>query len=542
MRCNRGALVLAAAVGAVGAAGASSAGCTDDDDDATGAPADLVVTLVGPPSATPGEALAYTVTVTNAGRGDALSVVTTFDAPAGARELTAAGATVDALELTWQTDRIVAGASTTLSVTAIAPSVGPLAASVVAATASAETSATNNAATTRALLGFTALATLTGEAANDYYGFVGDSLGDLDGDGRPDFVIGAPGNRGGGNGAGRAYVYSGATATLLYTFTGAPGRGLGYAVASAGDVDADGTPDVAVGGIGGVGVVRVYSGATGALVLDATGPASGSGFGAGVAGIGDIDADGHADLLVGADLAGAAGQAFVLSGATGAVMRSHDGTAGTHFGYGVGALGDVDGDDVPDYAVGGGQGLGGRVYVYSGATGAALYTVAPAATGGLLGQYWIDRVGDIDGDQRPDFYVADIGDGTLGNSTGRGYVISGATGATLHTFAGEVAGDVFGISRNGGFDVDDDGVPDVYVAGYHNPEAGTNAGKAYVYSGATGEVLRTMTGVAAGQTLGYDAIQLGDVDGDGLIDYLLTGDQENGQAGTAYVVRGTPLP
>jgi hypothetical protein len=192
---------------------------------------------------------------------------------------------------------------------------------------------------------------------------------------------------------------------------------------------------------------------------------------------------------------------------------------------------------VPDYAIGGGFGVGGLVEVRSGADGTLLYTVLPLPSGGVLGQFWIDSVGDIDGDTWPDLYVADINDS---GNRGRGYLVSGSTGTTIRTHAGESAGNFFGIARNGGFDVDGDGVPDLFVAGYHNSEGGTQAGKAYVYSGATGAVLRTMTGTTANRTLGYDAIQLGDVDGDGLVDYLLTGGQEVLPGnGVVIVVRGT---
>ena len=348
----------------------------------------------------------------------------------------------------------------------------------------------------------------------------------------------------GGNDAGRAYVYSGAGAALLFTVSGqAAGENLGWSVAGAGDVDGDGTGDFIAGGPSQAsGVVRVYSGATGAQLLALTGPGNGLGFGMVVAGIGDTDGDGRADLLIGAeDAAGGSGQVFVVSGMDGATIRSHTDTAGTKYGYGVGALGDVSGDGVPDYAVGGGLGVGGYVEARSGADGSLLYTVPAQASSVELGFVWIDAVGDVNGDGRPDFFAADINDSS---NRGRGYLVSGVDGAVIRTFDGSAAGEFFGIARNGGNDADGDGIPDLFIAGYHNGEGATNGGKAYVYSGATGALLRTMTSVIANESLGYDAVQLGDVNGDALADYLLSGDIEQGTTGQGrvYLIQGSVLP
>ena len=287
-------------------------------------------------------------------------------------------------------------------------------------------------------------------------------------------------------------------------------------------------------------VSRACTRATAGIVLHSiNGPAIGSRFGSAVAGIGDVNGDGRADILVGAESSAGAGQAFVISGMTGATLRTHTGSAGTNYGYGLSGLGDVSGDAIPDYAIGGAQGAGSRVEVRSGADGALLYTVTPDASGNRLGFFWIDSVGDVDNDGRPDFFAGDIDD-TGGR--GRGYVFSGMDGTIVHRFSGQGTGDNFGISHNAGLDVDGDTVPDIFIAGYRNDEGANNGGKGYVYSGATGELLRTMTGTQATQSLGYDAVQLGDVDGDGVVDYLLTGDQENGQPGTLLVIRGTALP
>jgi hypothetical protein len=511
--------------------------------------ADLSAGLAAAAAVTPGATLTYTASLIVT--GNAVSAVTaTLTLPATVTVgAISDGGTLAGNQVSWPAIATLAVGTAARTVAVTAPSVGPLDATLQVATSSTETTANNNSASRRTVLGFDTLATLVGAAANDLYGFVADETGDITGDGRPDFIVGAPFHDTAGNDSGRAYVYSGATAAQLFAFDGpSVGNAFGWSVAAAGDVDGDGTGDLVVGGPGiflaggssqGTGVARVYSGASGAVLHTLNGPAVGSRFGSAVAGIGDVNGDGRADILVGAEAGAGAGQAFVISGMTGAALRTHTGSAGTNYGYGLSGVGDVSGDGVPDYAIGGAQGAGSRVEVRSGADGALLYNVAPDASGNRLGFFWIDAVGDVNSDGRPDFFAGDIDD-TAGR--GRGYVFSGMNGAVLHRFSGQGTGDNFGISHNGGLDADGDTVPDIFIAGYRNDEGANDGGKAYVYSGATGTLLRTMTGVQATQKLGYDAVQLGDVDGDGVVDYLLTGDQENGQPGTVLVIRGTPLP
>ncbi|MBN1426251.1 FG-GAP repeat protein [Candidatus Fermentibacteria bacterium] len=146
---------------------------------------------------------------------------------------------------------------------------------------------------------------------------------DIDGDGFPDLLIGAPGS----SDRGRAYAFSGAAGILLTEFSPPPDVGgfYGRSVAPAGDIDGDGCAEIAVGYLvdapgegwrGGVHVARTG----GEHVRALTAPeASGSSFGWSLAALGDPGGDGQDDLAIGAY--GAAGSAgfheagclFVLS-------------------------------------------------------------------------------------------------------------------------------------------------------------------------------------------------------------------------------------
>ena len=145
-------------------------------------------------------------------------------------------------------------------------------------------------------------------------------LEDLDGDGVRDFMIGAT-----HYGARRGYVrvYSGATQALLRIHYGvvAPSR-FGAAVGQAADLDGDGVADYVVGAPDdGAGSVFAYSAASGSLLWEAQGQVDGDRFGSAVVGIGDVNGDGTPDVLGGApraDVGGVdSGAAVLVSGLDG---------------------------------------------------------------------------------------------------------------------------------------------------------------------------------------------------------------------------------
>jgi hypothetical protein len=149
----------------------------------------------------------------------------------------------------------------------------------------------------------------------------------------------------------------------------------------------------------------------------------------------------------------------------------------------------------------------------------------------------------VNGDKVPDIYASDWNNNAKGPSTGRVYVHSGADGRRLYTLTGEAAGDGFGIGSADVGDVNKDGYDDLLIGAWQHSGAASSGGKVYLYSGKDGHLLRAITCRIPGDTFGFDATGIGDVDGDGVIDFLLTSTWSgiNGfQSGRMFVISGKP--
>jgi hypothetical protein len=300
------------------------------------------------------------------------------------------------------------------------------------------------------------------------------SAGDLNGDGRDDFAVGIPRASllGGATGAVRAY--SGANGATLWTVygTGIHGR-TGAALASAGDVNGDGRPDVIVGepwytGAGKrMGRVRVLSGLDGAVLSTYVGPGSSDRAGTSVAGPGDVDGDGVPEVFVGTPGYSSIfplrfGRVDMIDGMTAAVQWTRYGTDnGAEYGGAVASIGDVDGDGRGDVALGapGSNSGAGRASALSGANGNAMWSIDGSLSVRALGAS-LAGVGDIDLDGVPD---AATGAPQTQNIVtfellGRVDVRDGATGASRRAWVGNLLGESLGA---GGHDLEADGLPDV---------------------------------------------------------------------------------
>jgi len=197
-------------------------------------------------------------------------------------------------------------------------------------------------------------------------GFAVASAGDVNGDGLTDFMVGAPTDNTPIHHAGKIFVHSGADGSLIHELHGDWDSGhMGAALASAGDVDGDGVPDILGGaptafanGRSQAGVVRLWSGADGSLMAQFAGSHAGQLLGESLAPAGDLNQDGYADFAIGApqtDVGGAnrTGSLFLHSGIDGALIRREDGAAaGEEFASRVAFGGDSDSDGLPEFLVG----------------------------------------------------------------------------------------------------------------------------------------------------------------------------------------------
>jgi hypothetical protein len=367
-----------------------------------------------------------------------------------------------------------------------------------------------------------------GEATNDQFGWIARSVGDVDKDGVTDFVTCAPFKTFGGQPAGRVYLYSTKTGKLLWKVDGAPGDRLGTTLEAAGDTNADGVPDVVASG---GGKVFVYSGSDGSKILTLSSPGtlplvSGSGAG-------DVNKDGHADLIAGStptppgqgasSQTASPGAAYVFSGKDGKPVLTLKGERdGDRFGSAVAGYSNAQHMLLVVGAPGAGPRNTGRTYVYSSLSEKPAFVIDADETGAALGAMFVDVSGDVDKDGVPDAYASDFPNRAKGPSTGRVYVYSGKTGARLLTLTGEGAGEGFGTSASTAGDIDGDGHADLAVGAWQYGAAAISGGRIYVHSGKDGRLLRTITCRIPGDTLGFDSVGIGDTDGDGTVDLLLT--------------------
>lgn len=298
-----------------------------------------------------------------------------------------------------------------------------------------------------------------GAAAGDAFGYSISISCDLNGDGRADFLVGAPNaDTAGFANAGKAYVYSGLDGTLLFVKSVLSiNAQCGFSLSGTGDANGDGRCDFVVGAPGFnsiAGTVSLWSGANGSLIRQYTPPVATGQFGFSVADAGLVNGDTRNDVIIGAPNAnGAVGAAYVYSPDNNTPIYSKNGTDwpvfGENFGDAVTGLGDIDGDGRGEFMIGepgatpASQNGAGKAYLYSGISGAEFRS--HTGTGGMefFGDF-LGAVGDVDGDTTMDYAV--------GRRTGLTQVFSGRTGANLTNRAGAksvgTAGDLDGDSRS----------------------------------------------------------------------------------------------
>lgn len=252
-------------------------------------------------------------------------------------------------------------------------------------------------------------------------------------------------------------------------------------------------------------------------------------FGRGLASIEDFDRDGYPDLLIGVsradDLAIDAGRVEIRSSANGRILKTFPGAVvDGMLGYSVASCGDLDGDGVPDVIAGavndsiGGLGSG-AVFAFSGARGNRLWVAT-----GLAGQregYAMASIADVNADGVADLLVgapAAVHRGVMG---GQARVLSGATGDELRVHTGTVEEMEMGHFVSALSDLDSDGVSDYAVGAHYDDTGHPRAGAVFVYSGATGKLIRTFRGAYPKGYFGNSIAGTNDLDGDGVGEIII---------------------
>lgn len=388
-----------------------------------------------------------------------------------------------------------------------------------------------------------------GETANDQFGWTARRVGDIDGDGKTDMITTAPTYK---SGAGKIYVYSGGSGKLLHSVAGKPGQRLGNSAVGIGDVNGDGVPDFIAGAptASGKGAAFVYSGKNASILHSLRGTTAGGQFGYEVSEAGDIDGDDVPDFFVGEMVGNGvkpkSGRGVVYSGKTAKQIFELGGeSAGDGFGNAA-AVASI-GEREFLLAIGAqnaGPSNRGRVYVYHIKDSKPIlrFKIEGDSNSVNLGQMFISFPGDVDRDGVPDVYASDFSDKTKAPGGGKVVVHSGKDGRELIAIYGSVAGEGLGTSPSDAGDVDGDGIGDLVIGAWQIKEGAKSGGKIYLYSLANkGKLLRTWTCKQAGDTLGFDACGIGDVDGDGQIDFLLTSAWSNvkgPKTGRVFIVAG----
>jgi hypothetical protein len=335
-------------------------------------------------------------------------------------------------------------------------------------------------------------------------------LGDLNRDGYDDFAVTRSTNQGLVRiYSGYSQPYNGSNPLLIAELNGnAAGESIGKSIASLGDINNDGVPDFIVGVTTSTSdFLRAYSGKDLSILYTTPLHSIPEDFARSLASMGDQNGDGKRDILVGApsDSTGGGttnyqrGRVWVLSGANGQVLGQVAGpTANSAFGSSLAEVGDVNGDRISDFVVGSpayGSGAG-RADVILGNTLSSLHFVSRTQAYGTS----VSGVGDITGDGVPDFAV-----GSSSNAVGDAY--SGASGTLLFGFKG-VQGEPFGGCVGKFRDINHDGKPDILVGRYSGAYP---TDYAIVASGADGSMLAQLATAGWGSC---PIASAGDVTGD----------------------------
>jgi hypothetical protein len=400
------------------------------------------------------------------------------------------------------------------------------------------------------------------DQANASFGISVASAGDVNGDGYSDMIVGADMYDAPDLCNGRAYLYLGGPdglATNPSWVVDGPQyfAFLGVSVASAGDVNGDGYSDVVVGVYRATdtqpeeGLAYLYLGSPQGL---STEPAwigksgqAGAWYGYTIAGAGDVNGDGYADVITGAadydTSAPDGGRVYVYYGSPMGLPAEPSwkidcSQAYAKLGVWVSGAGDVNGDGYSDvlasaYQYDNGQTDEGRVYLYLGSATGLMATPAWTTEGNQAYcqyGYPANSAGDVNGDGYSDVIVGAPWYDSPGLDGGKVYLyLGGPAGLSTTPDWTATSGQTmarFGITACSAGDVNHDGRSDVLVGAQFYDAGQQDEGRAFLYLGSASGLSPTAAWTTESNQvdgyLGYAGATAGDVNGDGFSDLAVS--------------------
>lgn len=414
--------------------------------------------------------------------------------------------------------------------------------------------------------------------ADAFFGGAVAGLGDINGDGYGDVIIGSRLYDNGEINEGVSCIYlgnaGGLSAAPEWVFEGGQANaGLGCSVSSAGDINGDGYSDIIIGANGydndqtNEGRAYVYFGSADSItatnVWTSENDQANSQYGYSVTNAGDVNGDGFGDLAIGAPFydTGLAniGRVFIYQGKVGGFGAVADQTlegtqANELFGWSVSTAGDVNCDGYADLLIGApqysnGESNEGRVYLFSGSGSGVIanpvWLTEGNQTDSQLG-FCVACAGDVNGDGYSDILAS----APYHNNQGRVSLYAGSGSGLLYNplwFAdGKQAEEQFGFSAASAGDINGDGFSDIMVGAPYYDNGQTDEGRACLYNGHTGGLSPNPTwSRESDQTnaqYGRSVSAAGDVNGDGFSDVIIGApyfDNTQSNEGRVYVYHGS---